>query len=272
MNPLQNKMVCKICDHSSEYLFTGKVLNKYDVGYFKCRNCGFIQTEKPYWLREAYIQPIHDIDIGLLQRNITLVDLTSRIINKCKLGEGKFIDYGGGYGLYVRLMRDRGYDFYYTDVYEVNLFSKQYVHDNSKKLKYNLLTAFEVFEHLENPLTEIEKMFALSNNLLLTTQLIPQNEIKSISDWWYFVPETGQHISFYSQSAFQRIAERFNSKFLTNGYIHLLCQDDIKESCLNRTIFEKAIQYLIKIYCTPKNKVNKSLNDLSNIKEQIKLI
>ena len=270
MNPLKSKMECKICNHSSDYLFTGKILKKYEVGYYKCSNCGFIQTEKPYWLKEAYNDPIHELDIGLLQRNITLVDLTSRIINKCRLGNGKFIDYGGGFGIYVRLMRDKGYDFYYKDEYAVNLFSKYFTHDNSNKEKYNLLTAFEVFEHLEEPLFEIEKMFGLSDNILFTTQLVPQIDIKNVNEWWYFVPEAGQHISFYSQKALTLIAEKFNSKFLTNGYLHLLCKEDFKKSCLHRTLIERASNYLVKNFLTSKNIANKCREDFDLIKNNLK--
>ena len=36
----------------------------------------------------------------------------------------KFLDYGGGYGILVRLMRDVGYDFYWFDKYSQNIFAK----------------------------------------------------------------------------------------------------------------------------------------------------
>ena len=49
---------CNICGNSSAFLFEAEVLNKYDAKYFKCQNCGFIQTENPYWLNEACLLPL----------------------------------------------------------------------------------------------------------------------------------------------------------------------------------------------------------------------
>jgi len=45
-------MNCKICSSNSSHIFSHDVLKKYNVKYFKCENCGFIQTENPYWLEE----------------------------------------------------------------------------------------------------------------------------------------------------------------------------------------------------------------------------
>ena len=37
---------------------------------------------------------------------------------------GSIVDYGGGYGLLVRLMRNSGFDFYRYDPYCANFFAK----------------------------------------------------------------------------------------------------------------------------------------------------
>ena len=50
---LQN-VHCKVCGSISCKFDNAKVLNKYNVKYFQCSNCGFVQTENPYWLAEAY--------------------------------------------------------------------------------------------------------------------------------------------------------------------------------------------------------------------------
>ena len=54
----QSEQKCKICDSNSHYFATAKVLQKYNVDYFQCSNCGFVQTEEPYWLDEAYSEAI----------------------------------------------------------------------------------------------------------------------------------------------------------------------------------------------------------------------
>ena len=40
-----------------------------EVDYFECPNCGYVQTETPYWLGRAYAEAINDNDTGILVRN-----------------------------------------------------------------------------------------------------------------------------------------------------------------------------------------------------------
>ncbi len=63
-------MVCKICHSEVRKIFAYTVLYKYEVDYFKCDTCGFIQTEDPYWIRESYLEPINTSDTGYVSRNI----------------------------------------------------------------------------------------------------------------------------------------------------------------------------------------------------------
>ena len=103
-----------------------------------------------------------------------------------------FVDYGGGYGMFVRLMHDLVVNFYWYDKYCENLFANGF---EANEKKYRALTAFELFEHLPEPYDDIEKMLHFSNNIIFSTELIPEN-ISSIKDRSYFSTTTGQHISF----------------------------------------------------------------------------
>jgi hypothetical protein len=45
----------------------------------------------------------------------------------------------------------------------------------------------------------------------------------NLDDWWYYAPETGQHVSFYSQAALRRLADRLSLNLYSNGRtVHLL--------------------------------------------------
>lgn len=121
-------MNCKICNQTAQYLFNAKILKKYNIAYFHCDNCGFLQTEEPYWLDEAYVEPIDISDTGCLQRNIYISKLLTIIILLFFNKDGKFLDYAGGYGILVRLMRDYGFDFYWYDKYAENIFAKGFEH------------------------------------------------------------------------------------------------------------------------------------------------
>jgi len=47
-------MISKITGGATERIFSSVILNKYEVDFFKCLETGFVQTEDPYWLEEAY--------------------------------------------------------------------------------------------------------------------------------------------------------------------------------------------------------------------------
>lgn len=218
-------MNCKICDSTCNLLFEARILLKYGISYFKCPHCGFIQTETPYWLKEAYESAITSLDLGYVSRNLMYRDIVTSVIKKKFNQQGCFLDYGGGYGLFVRLMRDVGFDYYRQDEYCENIFSKEFdINDIESKSDFELLTAFEVFEHLDNPLVEIERMLKHSDSILFSTSLQPSSKkIESVVDWEYFAPETGQHIAFYTEKSLLIIAQRYHLNLYSDkGTLHLL--------------------------------------------------
>lgn len=212
-------MQCKICQSSTKSLFTTSVLQKYKVEYYQCNSCNFIQTERPYWLDEAYGNAITKLDIGLIYRNQLFSTVLEKLILANFNSDSKFLDYGGGYGMFVRMMRDLGFNFFRQDIYCENLFAEYFdITDIEIDHKaFEITTAFEVFEHLENPLSEIEKMLFYSDTIIFSTELQPSTEIKHVDDWWYFIPETGQHIAMYHIKSLEKIAEYFQMNLYSNG-------------------------------------------------------
>ena len=224
---------CKICHKMSRHLFQAEVLFKYQASYFKCDSCGFVQTEEPYWLEEAYMSSISSLDVGLVSRNLELSNETEGIIRKAFNCEKRFLDYAGGYGLLVRMMRDKGFDFYREERHCENIFAQNYdVKDGGINTDFDLVTAFEVFEHWVEPTLEIEKLFGYADSILFSTALIPANVAKA-EDWWYFVPETGQHISFFSKKSIEVLAGKLNCHFYSNrADLHLLTKRNIEDPFL----------------------------------------
>jgi glycosyltransferase involved in cell wall biosynthesis len=207
-------MNCNICKSTSNLFSEYQILGKHHIKYYQCTECGFVQTESPYWLEEAYSDAIADSDIGLVYRNLQLSALTTRMIGNHFNSDAFFLDYGGGYGLFVRLMRDQGFDFHWEDKFCQNIFAKDFVLDQN--IKYELVTAFEVLEHLVNPLPEIESMLKFSDNILFSTELLPTHNPRP-GEWWYFAPQTGQHISIYSTISLQKIAEKLDINYYSDG-------------------------------------------------------
>lgn len=123
-------MKCKICNSKSINIFNAKILKKYNRKYFHCQNCGFLQTEDPYWLEEAYEESINISDTGIMSRNLSLSQLSTLILFFFFNKNAKFLDFAGGYGIFVRLMRDIGFDFYWYDKFSNNLLARGFEYKN----------------------------------------------------------------------------------------------------------------------------------------------
>lgn len=218
--------ICKICGHTSQKFDTAKILGKYDVNYWHCPKCGFIQTDEPYWFEEAYSSAISVLDVGIIYRNI---ENSNRLTFFMKfIPEGMCLDFGGGNGMFTRMMRDNGFDFYHYDKYAQNEFARGFEADMSKK--YTLVTAFENFEHYVKPLEEIDNLMKMTDILYFSTDLIALNP-PLVKDWWYYVPITGQHISFYSLETLRFIAQKHKCYLLTNGSnLHILSKIPIQNN------------------------------------------
>src|SRR5688572_10641672 len=104
---------CRLCGEHVAFVFLLKVLRSYDVSYYRCQHCGSLQTERPYWLEEAYRKNnLSILDTGAAQRNIN--NLAACYAVSKLLKAANVIDVGGGDGLLCRLLRD----------YEINCFVK----------------------------------------------------------------------------------------------------------------------------------------------------
>jgi len=229
------KMKCNICHSTSLPLEKAVILNKYNIQYYSCGDCGFIQTEFPYWLEESYSSAIARSDIGLIGRNIKLSSFCSALIPMFYNPNLPSLDYGGGNGMFVRMMRDRGFDFYWYDKYALNQFAEGFEAPQDKR--YSLLTAFEVFEHLPQPIEAIEEMFRYSDTLIFSTRLLPRWKIAP-ADWWYFAPDTGQHIALYTRESLEFIAKKFNVRLSSNGIsLHALSPRSIPNVILKTLSF-----------------------------------
>jgi hypothetical protein len=272
-----NSIVCRICSSASTHLFKGEVLNSHQIDYFRCSQCGFIQTEEPYWLEEAYSSAIASIDVGLVQRNVTYAPLVEVILSRYFDADARFLDYGGGYGLFVRLMRDRGYDFRLFDEYCENVFAANFELANCEnKLGFEIVTAFEVFEHLVMPMAEIGKMLEHSESLLFSTEL---SDGKNIPKWWYLAPDSGQHISFYSRQTLEYIAAHFGLKLYSIlGDLHLLTPRSLPDNIfrIKPTVVQRKLKpfakWINRIVNSNEPKPRKSLiqPDVDRVRNQTK--
>jgi hypothetical protein len=163
--------------------------------------------ENPNWLEVAYKNKFYG-DTGYVHRNYSLVKKSLILFRIWKLYTQKKIfpkacDIGAGMGMYARLMRDNGYNFYGSDQYSEMLFIQPFIDDKSE---YKIKTSFEVIEHLPSLPDFLKNKIKKVDLFLFSTELrqvsyIPENE------WWYYSFKVGQHIGFHSKKSLRKAFE-----------------------------------------------------------------
>lgn len=264
----QKENICPITGTKMDYVFTEKIIGKYDIKYFYSPESGILQTENPYWLDEAYQQAIAVADTGLVNRNL----LNRRRLEPILCGmfgdSGKFLDLGGGYGLLTRMLRDMGFDAYTYDKYCKNIFAKTF--EPGVGFKADALFAFEVFEHINNPAEFVNDAFEKYNcKTLIFSTLLFEGDVPQ-KDWWYYSFDFGQHITFYQKRTLELLAKKLNcSYYKLNSDFHLIT--DKKINWFNRLLFSNqklllTFSMLLRLLRMNKSFVNK---DYIRIKESL---
>jgi hypothetical protein len=226
--------ICRCCGSLVKQLFSGQLIGQ-SVTYFECNKCGYVQTESPYWLDQAYADAINDSDTGIMLRN----QLNARIVLATMLMlrkfDGTLVDCAGGYGILVRLLRDFGVNALWSDRYCKNLLARGFEYTNQKAF---LVTAFEAFEHFVNPAEELDRLLTIAPNVLFSTDIIvdpaPQHD-----DWWYYGKDHGQHIGFFRIRTLEKLAQERGMYLVSNGTTcHL-----ITEKPINQVLWQLMIRY-----------------------------
>jgi hypothetical protein len=218
-------MRCSTCHLALHPLFTISIRNIYLATLKECPSCGISQFENPNrWLEDAYKTPITSTDTGLVARNLNLKSQSAALLYYLFGNNGAFLDVAGGTGLYVRLMRDIGFNFFYYDKYATNIHARGFEVEPHFFREISALTMFETLEHIENPSTFLADLISKfqPEAIFFTTELIPESGIDP--SWWYLAPKDGQHITFYTASALSKLANSISMEFFTCNQLHFFAK------------------------------------------------
>lgn len=198
---LMSDQRCRLCLGSTKNAFCITLLGRFAVDLFLCDSCGSLQTERPYWLADAYQNDAASrFDVWAASRAIESL-VTTIAVRKILGLSGTVLDFGGGDGLLCRHLRDVGVDAYVLDRYREPVYAKGF--SGAIGRSYETVTAFEVLEHFVEPAQEIATIFASGPQLFLFSTELYRGQKR---DWQYLAIENGQHVFFYSPKAIDLIA------------------------------------------------------------------
>ena len=175
------------------------------VYYRRCGRCGFVFTaDFDGWGFEEFRRYIYNSDYGLVDpdyaearpaANARLVAETFPLAREAT----RILDYGGGAGLLAERLRGQGFS---AETYDP--FSE---FDALPSERFDLITCFEVMEHVPQPRQTVKTMTGLLKDegaIFFSTLVQPADFAQVGLGWWYAAPRNG-HISLYSTAALARL-------------------------------------------------------------------
>ena len=220
---MPESLPCRICASATRSLGRLRVLARHDVGFHQCRGCGFAQTDDPWWLDEAYSDAITATDLGLLARCRTMARRVPAVLACTPALRLPVLDWGGGYGTLTRMLRDAGIDCHHHDPYCSNVHARGFEGSLEDRDRWGAVLAIEVLEHLVDPWPFL-RAAASRTDLLIATTAVVTEPAPPLDSWWYWAPEHGQHVSFYSARSLRRIAGELGMDYVPAGSLHVFAR------------------------------------------------
>ena len=257
---------------NSGFLFSEVVLGRYQADYYYDDTADFIFAAAPTWLEEAYHEAITLTDTGILARNFRNIDIAASLIDRHLPDFRRGVDIGAGYGLFVRGMRDRGYEFLWSDAYAKNLVARGY---EAVGEVCDFAVAFEVLEHVQDPLSFIKTArdrFGF-HSLCFSATCFPARTVPDC-EWWYWAFETGQHISFFSENTLRWLAGQLDMTLShLGGDMYLLSNRAISvaQSPLLQRVLSRAIRIIARTLTVQPSPKRDSLTFTDRLTQRKKL-
>lgn len=224
-----NQRRCKVCSSESnlyDVVDFGKFCTQDDyyqygltgipVYYVKCNNCKLIFTDlidkkthneiSELIYNKEYIK--FDPDY-IEARLISNAQFINRFMgSKKKLIRG--LDYGGGNGLTASLLSTQGWSYKSCDPIS------NPIAPSTDFGNFNLISAFEVFEHIPDPIHGMSHLasYAADDCLLIVGTQVTDGQVKnSRLDWWYAGPRNG-HVTLHSKSSLELLFNKHSFKYI----------------------------------------------------------
>jgi SAM-dependent methyltransferase len=176
-------------------------LSGIPVYYRQCGACGFVFTDQfdrwssAEFLAHIYNERYRDVDpdsVDLRPRSNATLIAQQFGAHRDRLS---CLDFGGGDGTLARLLREFGF----PAALSYDPFTPGA--DALPTARFDLVTAFEVLEHVPDPkrtLAALANLVADDGMVLFSTLVLPADFASHGVNWWYVAPRNG-HISLYAR-------------------------------------------------------------------------
>jgi len=225
----QPKLSCPVCRNPAS-LFDVVDLNKscwdqrgekfglsgIPIFYAICGHCQFCFSPEIYtWSLAEFEKYIYNDQYILVDPEYTEIRPKANATNLVSMFGAlpetvKHLDYGGGNGLLTQYLKEsnwnsNSYDPFVNKEIDINQLGQ-----------FNLITAFEVFEHVPDVQALMSDLSILlaPGGLVLFSTLLSDDQIKPDQrlNWWYASPRNG-HISLFSRQSLQYLSNQYQFGF-----------------------------------------------------------
>lgn len=196
-------------------------LSGQPVYYAQCTGCAYLfAPEFQRWTRQDFAERIYNADYAKLDPDFADIRPRGSADMLCQLFAGReagirHVDYGGGEGRLGHLLNGRGWNSSSWDPFMMG----ERLDENRK---FDLITAFEVFEHVVDVGRLAADLVALLDEPgLILFSTLPSDGHLTFGrriDWWYVSPISG-HIGIHSRRSLEVLGQRMGLRFgsLTEG-------------------------------------------------------
>lgn len=208
--------VCDFATHCHRPPTGAETLTGIAVYYYRCSACGFLFTPlTDGWSVQEFQAHIYNDDYYRIydpgyadERPRANANMIARFFgaNRQNLS---VLDYGGGDGALCRILsQEHGF----ADALSYDPISQP--DQPLPARRFDLVSCFEVLEHVNDPLPVIRQLGALADGMVLFSTLVQPADIETQRlRWWYAAPRNG-HISLFSRPA---LAAAWRSTGMTLG-------------------------------------------------------
>ncbi len=197
-------------------------LSGIPIYYHRCPQCGFLFADGfRAWSPDDFRQRIYNADYATVDPDVVEVrpSRDARAMDQVFRNHKAVIralDYGGGNGRFVEVLRGLGYQAWGYDPLTGA--------GERPAVRANLVTAFEVLEHVHRPYEALDDLLSFLDEdgvVLFTTLLQPEDFDRIGLGWWYVGPRNG-HIGIHSRRSLALMfrARGFNLATQSEG-VHL---------------------------------------------------